>query len=204
MLKVLYAENEIDTKEYVILKRVMPARCKESEGFKSKQVRTAFLLGRYMTICDLDCKEDDIYYNSYGKPFCKGKDFFNVSHTKDYIVYVRSNDRIGIDIEKVDNRLLEIIDYAYAKDEIEYIRSTNNFDEIIYRATLLWTIKESVFKASGVEKGLEPREIEAYDRDEIIFMGERYCIRHIDFRGNIITTASKIEYNELQLVEFRI
>ena len=142
MLKVLCAENKIDKKEYVLLKKVIPARCKESEGFKSEQVRIAFLLGRYMTIYDLSCKEEDIYYNSYGKPFCRGKDYFNVSHTKDYIVYARSKEKIGIDMEKIDKRLLKIIDYAYAKEEIDYIRSSDSLGEIIYRATLLWTIKD--------------------------------------------------------------
>ena len=203
-IEVLYAENKLTAREQEVLKKIIPLRYKESEGFKSEQVRSAHLLGRYMTVTSLNCKEEDIYNNSYGKPYCKNGIYFNVSHTADYVVYVKSEDKIGIDIERVDKRLNEIIDYAFSQSEKDYIRSTTDENEIIYRATLLWTIKESVFKASGVEKGLEPKEIPANDSDKVTFMGEDYYILHKDFQDSIITIASRIRYNELVLNKISI
>ena len=201
---ILYMENKIDDAGYETLKKVIPSRFKASEGFKSKEARDAFLLGRYLTVNDLNCKEEDIYCNSYGKPYCKNKDFFNVSHTGDYIVYVRSEDKIGIDIEKIDKRLFNIIDYAFTEDEIKYIRSTTEPSAVMYRATLLWTIKESLFKASGLEKGIEPKDIETCDSDVIEFEGEKYNIRHLHLYENIITVASKIKYDDLELCKVEI
>ncbi|WP_173472933.1 4'-phosphopantetheinyl transferase family protein [Eubacterium ruminantium] len=88
-----------------------------------------------------DYAEDDIIFNSFGKPGHKDI-FFNISHSGDYIVMAVGAANIGIDIEYKDDKDFKITGRFFTKEEIEIVKSQEDFRRI-------WTKKESLIKYLG-------------------------------------------------------
>ncbi len=95
----------------------------------------------------------NIEYDESSKPYIKNinKVKFNCSHTKDIFVCALANNNVGIDIEKIGNLNLRIVDYFFTLDEKEYILSAKENKN--YRFTEIWTKKESYLKwlGTGIE-----------------------------------------------------
>lgn len=92
----------------------------------------------------------NIIYNENNKPYLENSNYyFNISHSKDYIVCVLSNNEIGIDIEKITYKE-NIVNRFF--NEKEKIKSTNSKE-----FTIIWTKKESYLKCLGLstEYGLK-------------------------------------------------
>lgn len=89
--------------------------------------------------------------NKYGKPFLKNYPniHYNISHTKNYIACVISDEPVGIDIEFIQPIELNIIKSFFTFDEVHYIMNSN---DSINRFFEIWTKKESLIKFEG--KGL--------------------------------------------------
>ena len=93
--------------------------------------------------------------NEYGKPFVKNNNIqFNMSHAHDMVSYIVSLDyKVGIDIEFHDSTIdfHELADLVFTPKEHEFItkldsQNTKTKLKFLYN---LWTIKESLIKASG-------------------------------------------------------
>ncbi|MBO6134721.1 MAG: 4'-phosphopantetheinyl transferase superfamily protein [Lachnospiraceae bacterium] len=182
MLKVKYVKIDIEEKKkdklYIEAKSIIPKAFNLALGYKSEKVKIQTILSKLLVVKSLNCSEDDIYYGKLGKPYVKGKKFFNISHSGDYIVYVESDDEIGIDIERIERRNLSIIDHAFTEEERSFIKGYSvkedvvrdinnnslaimlNKENIEERFTYLWTIKEALFKASGTDVYIESSNIE--------------------------------------------
>ena len=78
---------------------------------------------------------------------------FNISHSKNTVCIALSseNEYAGIDIEYIKDRknLDGLIDRVMSEDEKAYIRSLEDNDKIKDFFTAMWTVRESVIKASG-------------------------------------------------------
>lgn len=87
------------------------------------------------------------------KPIIKGYGHlhFNISHSKDCIVFAFSNSGIGIDVEYIneDFNYKPIIKNCFTNNEIQYIEESDKPVKAFFK---LWTRKESLLKAAG--KGL--------------------------------------------------
>lgn len=87
--------------------------------------------------------DTEIIKDKNGKPMFKNTDlFFNISHSKNYIVAVFDNSPCGIDIELIKPRDLEKLSKYYHRD----FNSIEKFYEF-------WTQKEAEYKLGTTPKG---------------------------------------------------
>jgi 4'-phosphopantetheinyl transferase len=88
--------------------------------------------------------------NKYGKPFLKNyPDFhFNISHSGEWVVCAVDDEPIGIDIEKIQDIDLSIIDRFFSIKEVMDIYSLPQKEQLPYFYDI-WTLKESYIKAWG-------------------------------------------------------
>lgn len=97
--------------------------------------------------------ECNLTYNEYKKPYVDYGDhhdkfFFNISHSKDWIVCGTSRKEIGIDIEHISKCHYDIAERFFHQDEYQYLlsRSKEMHTEVFYT---YWTLKESFVKYIG-------------------------------------------------------
>ena len=77
-------------------------------------------------------------YNKYNAPELDEKQFISISHSDDLLAIMLSNKRIGIDIEKISSKALQV--------SSKFILN-NKHDELSKeKATLIWCCKEAIFK----------------------------------------------------------
>ena len=115
---------------------------------KIKSIIGELLLCKLLTNNNINYNNIEYYINSYGKPYLKNKNlFFNISHSFDYIVTIISNYEIGIDIEKIRETPLSVINQFATEKEKKYILSAKN--DIEKRIFQIYTLKESYFKMLG-------------------------------------------------------
>lgn len=204
VLEIKYLKNCISDIELEYIKEHIPKRFNNSMKFLSEDARNSSLLAGILIYNNLGIEEDKLKYNSLGKPYIENGLYFNVSHSKEYIVFVKSKEKIGIDIELMDENNMSILDYVFDRDEKEYIEKGKDELTCIERLTKLWTIKESVFKASGTEKKIEPRDIVVTDDKRVSFFNEIYNIYTLKEFGHMITIASANKYEDIKLVKDKV
>ena len=83
---------------------------------------------------------------------------FNISHSADWVVCASSDIELGVDIEKISDDLSTVAQKYYCSSELEMISTlpANQAHRMRYN---LWTIKESIMKASGMGFKLPPQQI---------------------------------------------
>ena len=117
---------------------------------KKLQTLSAYLLLRYVF------KKIGIDLNSYeiasfnGKPVIKELDYhFNITHSKNIVAVIISNESIGIDCEYIDlnKDLAKVSKYALSK--VEYLEFLDTLDKHSYFYKK-WVIKEAYFKMLGI------------------------------------------------------
>lgn len=102
---------------------------------------------------------DAIKIASTNKPFLENEAFhFSISHCKDFAAaIVSTKNRVGIDVEEIDKRVLTIVpkflsEIERADFELLTFNNEQLLQEQLKKATLLWSIKESLFKWYGLGK----------------------------------------------------
>ena len=120
------------------------------------------------------------------------------------ILFIFVNNKKIIDVEHIDRNNETILDYAFSDCELRYIKDSFKND-IIYGITKLWTIKESVYKASGVEEKIEPKDIkvDVDNLSEILFFGKTYNVLTEKIDDYYLTLASVNNYNDIKLINER-
>jgi phosphopantetheinyl transferase len=124
------------------------------ETMKSESHRKGFLAVR-MLLQHNDYNDFDLYYDKFGKPHiksqgCSVKDVhISISHSNDFSAVVISDENIGLDIEILKEKTLKIAPRFMGISHLENL----NKEEKIKKATVVWGIKESIFKIKN-EKGI--------------------------------------------------
>lgn len=140
-------------------------------------------------------KDHRIYYNENGKPFLIDSDHsISVSHSDQSICLGLAASNFGVDIETPQQRILKISSKFCSEEETKLFDQTSIID-----MTLLWTIKEAVYKTSD-ERGLDfKKSIRVFKSDK----NNHSCLvtkkngiseirlRHEFFEGQILTYTSK-------------
>ena len=122
------------------------------------------------------------------------KSFGNVSKE---VLYNKLN-KPYFDKSEIKKENLEIIDYPFSDKEKEFI------DNDIEKLTRLWTIKESVFKASGIEEAIEYRDIDVVDtlnNKQVCLFGTKYNIISEKVDDYYLSVASLKEYERIALIK---
>lgn len=121
------------------------------EGMKSESHQKGFLAVR-MLLQHNEYTDFDLYYDEFGKPHikpqgCSIKDIeISISHSNDFSAIVLSEQKVGFDMEILKDKTLLL---APRYMDVSHLANISKDDELL-KATVVWGIKESVFKIKNV------------------------------------------------------
>ena len=169
--------------EYATLLKELPLYCLHkidngsNERLKKERAIAWYMLYKLLlTYHNIDLTKCSIYENENGKPYIDGI-FFNITHSKDYIGIIISDEECGIDIEKIE---LKVDKEKFAKkilDEVEYqeFLSDNTVEYLIKK----WTKIETYYKIIG--EGLSFSNIKINNKEKDIYtikLDEEYYLSY--------------------------
>ena len=142
---------------------------------KSNVLREQFLATR--KILALENSDYIITYDSDGKPSLNAEHNISISHSHEIAAIAISNNcKIGLDVQLKEKKMFNIQHKFLNKSEILNIGENPSIDTL----TMIWTSKESIYKAIGI-KGVcfsENIQIEKFtEKDKI---GKGYYINGIE------------------------
>jgi 4'-phosphopantetheinyl transferase len=91
----------------------------------------------------------DLFYDPTGKPFLKDGKHISISHSHLFSAIILSDQNVGVDLEIVKDKVLRIAPRFLDMSHLEDLSR----EEQIKKATVIWGIKETVFKIKN-EKGI--------------------------------------------------
>ena len=203
-LEIKYIKNNISDLELEYIKNRIPKRYNDSLKYISVDARNTSLLAGILIYNNLGVDEKDLKYNKLNKPYIDKDIYFNISHSNEYIVFAKSEKKIGVDIELIDEKNMCLVDYVFNNVEKDYIENGSEYSTSIERLTKLWTIKESLFKASSTEERIEPKDIVVPNHKRVEFLNEVYNIHSLKCFNHIISISSIVEYDSVKLVKDKI
>lgn len=110
---------------------------------KSELHQRAFLSVRKL-LQEKGYTDFDLEYDELGKPHLKDGNHISISHSHEFSTIILSGQKVGIDIEMQREKIIKIsnkfIDY-----EFKFLNK-QNLEEYIKKLTVIWGIKESIFK----------------------------------------------------------
>lgn len=146
------------------------------EGMKSKEHQKGFLAVR-MLLQHLGYTDYDLIYDDAGKPHLNDKKHISISHSHEFSCICISDELMGIDLEKLKEETLKI---APRFMEVKHLENLS-VSEQIQKATVVWGIKESIFKIKN-EKGISfPEHI---SEDEFCLSNKK-CLAELHFNKTI-------------------
>ncbi len=159
----------------VALKEASLARL---EGMKSESHQKGFLSVRRL-LMEAGYTDFDLYYDDFGKPHLKDGKHISISHSNDFSLIVLSDENIGADVEILKDKTVKL---APRFMEVSHLKNLSE-EDLRRKATVVWGIKESVFKIKN-ETGISFKEhIFEYD----FALADKKCA--VELRLN-----NKVEY----------
>ena len=79
-----------------------------------------------------------VSYNKYGAPQLENNKFISISHSENLAAVIISTNNVGLDIQKISKKPLELSSKFIAKNKHTPLTKE--------KATLIWSCKEAVFK----------------------------------------------------------
>ena len=137
----------------------------------------------------------EFYLNESGKPISNNC-YFNISHSTGYVVFIKDDVPIGVDIEKIRPIEDDLIDYISSSEEKKYITSDQKFYEI-------WTNKESLTKCLGTGIKEKIKDIPSIPINDVKTYKEKlYRSQTINYQDSVISiTRESIELFEIKIQE---
>lgn len=157
----------------VALKDVSLARL---EGMKSESHQKGFL-GVRRLLMEAGYTDFDLFYDEFGKPHLKYGKHISISHSHEFSVIVLSDKIIGIDLEQLKEKTLKI---APRFMDISHLENLSDEHRLL-KATVVWGIKESVFKIKN-EKGISFKE-HIFEHD--FALTDEKCIAELRFNNRV-------------------
>ncbi|WP_395043528.1 4'-phosphopantetheinyl transferase family protein [Flavobacterium sp.] len=124
------------------------------ETMKSQSHQKGFLAVR-MLLQHNDYSDFDLYYDEFGKPHIKPQNCHtkhvevSISHSNDFSAIAISDQKVGLDLEQLKEKTVLIAPRFMDVSHLENLSK----EEKIKKATVVWGIKESIFKIKN-EKGI--------------------------------------------------
>jgi len=116
------------------------------DSMKSQSHKKGFLAVR-MLLQHLGYSDFDLYYDANGKPHLNDRKSISISHSHTFSAIAISSKSIGLDIEQVREKILKISSRFMDVSHLENLSES----EKIKKATVVWGIKESIFKIKNSE-----------------------------------------------------
>lgn len=160
--------------------------CIERLGIlKSELHQRQFLSIRHL-LTAAGYSNEDLYYDHQGKPHLKGENYISVSHSFDFSGIIISSQPAGIDIEKQREKIIRVANKFTPLDEYKTLA---NDEAIIRKLTIVWGVKEAVYKIMN-EPGmsfLNHIYVRDFNFEDLETSAEvNYCNRNILFHANFL------------------
>ena len=127
----------------LVLKDVSLARV---EKMKAESHQKGFLAVRkLLEVAGYD--DFDLYYDDFGKPNLNDRKHISISHSNDFSVIAISDYNLGIDLEILKDKTLKL---APRYMDVSHLENLSK-EEALKKATVIWGIKESIFKIKNIE-----------------------------------------------------
>jgi phosphopantetheinyl transferase len=114
------------------------------EGMKSESHQKGFMAVR-MLLQHLGYSDFDLYYDELGKPHLQDGTHLSISHSHDFSGVLISDENVGLDIEQLKEKTLKI---AFRYMDISHLENLSE-EEQLKKATVIWGIKETIFKVKN-------------------------------------------------------
>ncbi len=108
----------------------------DSSNFKTEKRKKDFLVSRLL-LNELEPNQQ-ISYNSNGAPEISNGNHISISHSKNLVVIIISDKKVGLDIEQISEKALRLA--------AKFISAKNQSNLTKEKATLIWCCKEAIFK----------------------------------------------------------
>ena len=146
------------------------------EGMKSEEHQKGFLAVR-MLLQHLGYTDYDLTYDEAGKPHLSDGKHISISHSHEFSCICISDELMGIDLEKLKEKTLKI---APRFMEVKHLENLSTLEQI-EKSTVIWGVKESIFKIKN-EKGISfPEHIFEAEFD----LKEGKCEAELHFNNQI-------------------
>ncbi len=119
---------------------------KRVNSMKSESHQKGFLAVR-MLLQHIGYTDFDLEYDANGKPHLKDTKCISISHSHEFSAIAVSSNPIGIDLEQMKEKTLKIASRFMDVSHLDNLSEA----EKIKKATVIWGIKESVFKIKSKE-----------------------------------------------------
>lgn len=143
----------------------------------------------------VDYKEINIKTSCTGKPYLASFPYyqFNISHTKNAVAAVLSEEPVGIDIEKIRDVDISIADKVFSDNELTWMH--NKTEDKNLRFFNVWTKKEALVKyvGTGLTNDLKLLDVTGS------FSHEKFSTFMVD--GYVISICSNIDFLENDMIK---
>ena len=123
-----------------------PQSLKRVLGMKSELHQRGFLSVRHL-LREFGYTDQDLFYDENGKPHLKDGKHISITHSFIFSGVIVSDKEVGIDIEKQREKI-GIIAHKFVDYEYNYLNPTDN--DYVRRLTVIWGIKESLYKLFAI------------------------------------------------------
>lgn len=179
-----------------------------AERFKFKDPKMTYLQCRYILRCLLgvylntEPEKIEFEYNRFGKPNLKANIYkdnlqFNLSHCENIgCIAIKMNSTIGVDVEKIESALIEMMHTFMTKEEIDLFNLFQaNKETILYH---LWVQKEAVLKALGTGLQTLPTGLQGIVTPQVNLRNElihEFYVNTFHYPPNLIAVSTLSEVN---------
>ena len=111
-------------------------------GMKSEMHQRGFLSVRHI-LKDFGYTDVELHYDENGKPYLNDGNYISITHSFSFSAIIISENKVGIDIEKQRDKI-QLISNKFVGYELKYLDKSS--EDYIRRLTLIWCIKESLYK----------------------------------------------------------
>ena len=164
---------------------VVPELWEEYDSFASEAIRHRWLSSRYAVQQVSQQSPLKLIKETSGKPILlESENHISLSHCDGYVAAIHGDVPVGIDVERISQRVQKIKNYFLRDEELELLGEENE------ALILAWSAKESIFKWYG-KKSLGYKS--------------QLCIRSIDFEEHVMEMKLiTSEHNFIKPVFFRL
>ncbi len=157
--------DDIKANEDKILKELSSFQLMQSKKYKVQEDYLRSIGGFYLI--NKYTSKNVLRHNKYGKPIKTGE-YFNVAHSGKFVVFAKSDVQIGVDIEKIRDFKVGLINYICNEQDAKKIKTKQDFFKV-------WTLKESLIKCvgTGFAKG-SVKDVPIYPIEKRVYLGEDY------------------------------
>ena len=146
-------------------------------GMKSELHQRAFFSVRKL-LQEKNYTDFDLEYDEFGKPHLKDGKYISISHSHEFSTIIISDQKAGIDIELQREKIIKIAD-KFVDYEFEFLNKQNQ-EEYIRKLTVIWGIKEAIFKIRS-EIGISFKN---HIQTKAFEMNEKSGIATLTFQNN--------------------